>query len=155
MSEEYKLKYLTGRKLKTFLAIADRIIPSDEDSPGAGQMQTAGVVDWALERMPEGLRKQFLLLISAFELLGILFGGRPFSKNSEKARDRQLAWFESAPIQPLRMGFFGLKSYVCMGYYTREDIWKTLNYDGPLLPDRPYADPVVRKLCQDEMKVSS
>ena len=51
------------------------------------------------------------------------------------------------------MGFFGLKSYVCMGYYTREDAWKTLGYEGPLLPDRPFPDPTIRALCRGELEV--
>ena len=39
--QSYKLQHLTGKKLKTFLAVADRIIPADADSPGGGSCPNA------------------------------------------------------------------------------------------------------------------
>jgi hypothetical protein len=155
MGDQYKLKYITGRKLTVFLAVADRIVPPDDEGPGAGTMATAGVVDWAMERMPVGLRGQVLALLLGLDALGLFFGLRPFTRNSASARDRQLAWMESCPLRPLRLGFFGLKSYVCMGYYSREDIWPTIGYEGPLRPEREYPDPVIRALCKGEMEVVS
>jgi len=153
MAEVYQLKYLTGKKLAVFLAAADRIVPPDEASPGGGSMTTAGVVDWALERMDPALRKQFLALMLGTEIMGYFFGLKPFSRLPAEKQDRQLAWMESCPVAKLRMGFFGLKSYVCMGYYTREEVWKDIAYEGPILSDRPFADPVIRKLCRGELEV--
>jgi hypothetical protein len=51
------------------------------------------------------------------------------------------------------MGFFGLKSYVCMGYYTRETTWPTFDYQGPHVPDREFPDPVIRLLEQERLQV--
>ena len=153
MADTYHLEHLRGRKLKVFLAVADRIVPPDEESPGAGTMATAGVVDWALGRLDPKLRKLFLTFMLLVEYLGIFFGGRTFSRNSARARDRQLRWMESCGISKFRMGFFGLKSYVCMGYYTREDIWQTFNYGGPHVPERPYPDTSIRMLCQNKLEV--
>jgi len=153
MSQKYKLQYLNGRKLDTFLAVADRIVPPDGDAPGAGTMETAAVVDWAMNRMSPGLRKQLMLLLTVVEVMGVFFGGRPFTKNSDAAKDRQLKWMESGPIGLFRMGFFGLKSYSCMGYYAREDIWETFDYEGPIYADRQFPDPVIRGLCQGTAEV--
>lgn len=153
MTQTYKCKYLTGRKLKVFLAIADRIVPPDADSPGGGTMATAGVADWGLSRLPEQLRRQILMLIIIIEIMGIFFGGRLFTSNKAAAKDRQLRFLENAPIPQLRMGFFGLKSYVCMGYYTREDVWKTIGYEGPTMPEREFADPVIRGITQGKIEV--
>ena len=52
------------------------------------------------------------------------------------------------------MGFFGIKTFIEMGYYTREDIWKTINYDGPIMPDRTYSDNTIRALCQNTLEIS-
>lgn len=153
MAEVYKLKYLRGKRLKIFLAIADRIIPPDADSAGGGTLVTAGIADWALERMAPGLRGLLLTLLLGVEIMGVFFGGLPFTMNSDAAKDRQLRWMERGPIGRLRMGFFGLKTYICMGYYTREDVWKTIHYEGPLV-DRPFPDPVIRALCQGGREVS-
>ena len=118
-------------------------------------MQTAGIVDWALQRMPADLRKRFLLFFLVTDFLGFFFGGKPFSKNSDSAKDRQLSWMESGPIKLFRMGFFGVKTYICMGYYTREDIWPTFNYDGPVVAERPYVDSVIRKMSEGKIEVTA
>lgn len=153
MADTYQLQYLTGKRLKVFLAVADRIVPPDDASPGAGTMETAGVVDWALGKLDPDLRKLFLIFLLLVEYLGIIFGGLPFSKNSARARDRQLRWMESCGISKFRMGFFGIKSYVCMGYYPREDLWETFEYGGPHVPERAYPDNTIRLLCQRKLEV--
>jgi len=155
MAEVYRCKYLTGLRLKVFLAVANRIIPPDGSVPEAGSMATAGIVDWAMERMDPALRRQLLLLFLVVEPLGILFGGKPFTWNRDAAKDRQLRWMESSPFRLLRLGFFGLKAYVCMGYYTREDVWKSIGYEGPLHPEVPFPDAVIRALSQGRMEVVS
>jgi len=149
----YRLQHLTGNKLKTFLAVADRIIPPDDDSPGGGTMQTAGVVDWALDKMPKGLRKRIMLFITVIEILGYFFGGKPFSKCNPSVQDRELKWLENTPLRLFRMGFFGVKTYVCMGYYTREDVWRTFDYDGPVVKERAYVDSIIREMCQSKVEV--
>lgn len=153
MTSAYHLRYLRGSRLSTFLAAADRIIPPDADTPGGGTLLTAGVTDWALHKMPAGLRKKFLFFLTVVEVLGFFFGGKPFTKNSDAAKDRELRWLESNPLRLFRMGFFGVKTYICMGYYTREDIWKTFDYDGPVVGNKPYVDSVIRALCQGKMEV--
>lgn len=152
-AKTYKLKHLSSKKLITFLAVADRIIPKDDDSFGGGTMNTAGVVDWALDKMPADLRKKFLLFFTVIEVLGFLFGGKPFSKCSDVAKDRELNWLESNPLRLFRMGFFGVKTYICMGYYSREDVWKTFDYEGPIVKDRPYVDSIIRELSQSKVEI--
>ena len=150
MENFYQNKFLIGRRLKTFLAVAACIVPDDDEFEGAGTPATASVVDWALARMPENLRKKFLLLLMVVEILGVFFGGRFFSNNSKAAKNRQLLWMESGPVGLLRMGFFGLKNFACMGYFCREDVWKFIGYDGPVDPDIPFADQAIRKMCKTQ-----
>lgn len=154
MSDTYQLRYLTGRKLRVFLAVANRIVPPDEEAPGGGTMATAGVTDWAMGRLDPKMRKLFLLFLVVTDFIGVFFGGRTFSKNSPAAQDRQLRWMENHRVSKIRMGFFGLKSYACMGYYTREDIWPTVGYDGPHLPDRAFPDRMIRQLSQGTIEVT-
>jgi len=152
--DTYRLQHLTGLRLRVFLAAAEVVIPETDESPGGHSLATAGVVDYALDRLDPQLRGLFLKFLILVEVLGVFFGGLPFSRNSLAARERQLRWLERCPISKLRMGFFGLKSYVCMGYYTREDIWPTIAYDGPHVPGRPFPDPVIRALCQRSLEVA-
>ncbi len=154
-NEKNALNYLKGRRLAVFLAAADIVIPADEHGPGAGTISTAQVVDWALARLPRGLRLLFLLLLYLIEFLGLFFGGRFFSNNTAQARERQLAWMEKNPVRPLRLGFFGIKNYCSMGYYTREDVWKTIGYGGPLKKDAAFADPLIREVCQGHKEIAT
>ncbi len=149
----YRLQHLTGTRLKTFLAVANRIIPIDDDSPGGGTMLTAGVVDWALDKMPEKLSGKFMLFITVVGIFGYFFGGRSFSKCSPETQDRILKWLENNPLSLFRMGFFGVRTYVCMGYYSREDIWKTFDYDGPVVKERTYIDSAIREMCEAKVEV--
>lgn len=152
MKPTYRLQHLRGRQLRVFLAVADQIVPPDE-SPGAGTLATAGVVDWALNRLDPELRGLFLKFLVLVDFMGVFFGGRTFTRNSRAAQERQLRWMESCPIAKLRMGFFGLKSYACMGYYTREDTWPSMHYGGPHVPDRPFPEPMIRDLERGTVEV--
>ena len=155
MKSVYKLKYLTGLKLKVFLAAADRIIPPDGSTPGGGTLATAGVADWSLGRMDPKNRSQILVLLLGVQMLGFFFGAKPFTMLSDEAKDRQLRWMEDSPIRLMRMGMFGLKSFACMGYYTREETWAALGYAGPIKPERTFPDQAIRDLCQGRSEVVS
>ena len=153
MADVYQCKYLTGRRFETFLKIADRVIPPDEDSPGGGIPEVVGIADWGIGHIDPNLRKRLLTFLTIFEYFGIFFGARPFSKLSPEKQDRQLTWFERSPIGLFRMAFFGLKTYACMGYYSLESVWPSIGYGGPLTPERPFPDQAIRDLQQGKLEV--
>jgi len=154
MAEKYKLQYLTGTRLKVFLAAANRIIPPGEGSIGGGTLATAAIVDMIVGQLDPGLRKKVLTLFLIIEPLGRFFGGKSFSKATGKNQDRLLTWLESNKISTLRLGFFGIKTYMCMGYYTREDIWKVIKYDGPIRYNQPYHNTMLRALAQNKAEIT-
>ena len=153
MADTYKLKYLKGTRLKVFLAAANRIIPPGEDNIGGGTLATAALVDMSIDKLAPDLKKKLLMLFLVIQPLGIFFGGKKFSNASEKNQDRLLSWMEKNKVGALRLGFFGLKSYICMGYYTREDIWKIIKYDGPIRYKQPYHDTILRGLAQNKVEI--
>ena len=154
MGDTYKLKYLKGTRLKVFLAAANRIIPPDNDNIGGGTLATAAIVDMAIDQLEPALKKKLLLLFLVINPIGIFFGGKTFSKANEKNQDRLLSWMEKNPISALRLGFFGLKTYICMGYYTREDTWKVIKYDGPIRYNQPYHNTTLRGLTQNKVEIT-
>lgn len=155
MSATYQIQFLKGKKLKTFIAIADTIIPAVEGFPSGGDIQTAAVTDWALRRMPAELRNKLLLFVSVINLSGYFFGGKSFYKLSYQKRAQILRWFEFNKIGLFRIGFFGVKNYACMGYFTRENVWHYFDYDGPILAERNYTDPIIRLLSQGIIQIES
>ena len=150
----YRFRCLRGQRLKTFLAIAEEIVPPDETGPGGGAIATAALADWAISRLDPDLQKLFLIFLSAWEFMGFLFGAKPFTRLSSKARRRQMHWFERAPIPPLRTGFFGIRAIVLMGVYCREDVWPSIGYGGPLLFDRAFPDPEARALQKGRVEAA-
>ncbi|MEW5737169.1 MAG: hypothetical protein AB1921_20160 [Thermodesulfobacteriota bacterium] len=154
MAETYRLRYLRGKKLNVFLAVAQSIVPADGTDQGAGTLQSAGIADWAIARLAPQLRKKLLVLLFLVNILGLFFGGRFFVNLSPEKRNRLLSWMESGPLGPFRMGFFGLKNYACMGYYSQEKTWKSIGYEGPLTPQVPYSDPAIRGLCNGSWEVT-
>jgi hypothetical protein len=150
----YRFRCLRGQRLKTFLAIAEEIVPPDETGPGGGTIATAALADWAITRLDPDLQKLFLIFLSAWEFMGFLFGAKPFTRLSSKARRRQMHWFERAPIPPLRTGFFGIRALVLMGVYCREDVWPSIGYGGPLLFDRAFPDSEARALQKGRVEAA-
>jgi hypothetical protein len=150
MTEIQPMQYLAGRRLLVFPAVADTMLPAVGRAPSGGVERTARIADWALGRLPQKPRGKFLLLLLIVEFLGIFFGGKPFSKCAPEARVRLFAWMETNRLRLFRMGFFGLKNYVCVGYYTREDIWRGIGYAGPIEGGRMFPDAGIRALCQGE-----
>ena len=136
---------MTGRRLKTFLAFANRILPADDTGPGAGTLETARLVDHCIFQMSPQIPKLMGLFLVVFEIFGFFFGLRGFSKLSPARQERQMRWFENNPIPRLRLGFYGLKTFVFYGYYNRTASWEAIGYSGPLL-DRPFHDEVLRRL---------
>ena len=150
----YQFRCLTGRRLKTFLAIAEEIVPPDDAGPGGNTIAAAALADWAISRLDPGLQKLFLTFLLAWELMGFLFGGKPFTRLGSKARQRQMRWFERAPIPPLRTGFLGVRAMALMGVYCREDSWPAIGYGGPLLFDRLFPDPIARALQKGRVEAA-
>jgi hypothetical protein len=86
--------------------------------------------------------------------LGFFFGGKSFSKATDKNQDRLLSWMEKNPVSTLRLGFFGLKTYICLGYYSREDVWKNIKYDGPIRYNQHYHDITLRGITQNKVEIT-
>jgi len=140
-----ELRLFRGRRLKTFLAFADRILPPEGDQPGAGTMETARLVDHCIFQMRPEIPRLLRVFLIVFEWFGIVFGLRGFSNLSPARQERQMRWFENNPIPKLRLGFFGLKTFVWYGYYNRTASWAAIGYSGPRV-DRPFPDATLRDL---------
>jgi hypothetical protein len=129
---------LTEAAARTFRAAAAVIVPDADGVPGADRDEVIRLADEALARRPAGDRKKLLLFLGAVEKLPILRYGRPFSKLPLDKRQRVLEFFGTSEAVPkLRQGYYGLKTFVLMGFYGSERSFAELGYPGPRL-DAPY-----------------
>lgn len=130
--------FFTEQTLATFRAAASCIVPDDEGSPGAGSDAAIAIADRALSARPARDRRLLGTFLRAVELLPVLRYGRTFSALAHADRVATLAWLENTRLSAkLRQGFFGLKTFALMGYYSQGDVWGDIGYPGPRL-DAPY-----------------
>jgi hypothetical protein len=115
----------------TFGAAAECIIPAEPGLPGGGAERVLRVADRMLARRPAADRKKLAVFLRVLEQLPRLRYGRRFSALSAQQRARVLAFLAGASVPLLRVGLFGLKTYVLMGYYGSESAWAELEYPGP------------------------
>jgi hypothetical protein len=83
-------------------------------------------------------RKLLGAFLRAVEFLPVLRYGRTFSALPHADQVATLAWLETTRLSAkLRQGFFGLKAFALMGYYSQSEVWVDIGYPGPRL-DAPY-----------------
>ncbi len=124
--------FFDSRTARTFRAAGECIVPDEPGSPGGGSEQVLRVADAMLARRPPADQKKIAAFLRALELLPLVRYGRRFSALRAEQRARVLAFLGSTTISPLlRLGTFGIKTYVLMGYYGSESTWAELSYPGP------------------------
>ena|SRR3990167_3508606 len=120
--------------LKIFLAFADRILPvtRHEDLPADTEetARRAEILILEQERTKRFLLKFFLVF---FQYFSVFFSGKPFTSLSTNQKIQYMKRIEAAPISKIRLGFWGLKTFVYWGYYTQTKTWPGLHYGGPLV----------------------
>jgi hypothetical protein len=133
----HRFLFFTSETAATFRAAAGCIVPSDAESPGADSDAAIAAADRALAGRPERDRKLLTTFLKAVEILPIFRYGRRFSKLGRDNQEAFLRSLESSGFSKFRQGFFGLKTFVLMGYYAHESSWRDIEYPGPRL-DAPY-----------------
>jgi hypothetical protein len=125
-------RFFDARTERTFRAVAECIVPAEEGSPGAGIDLVVRVADRMLGVRPEGDQKKVAAFLRAIEQLPRLRYAAPFSALALEQRTAVLRFFERTRLHPLlRVGIFGVKTFVLMGYYGSELAWRELHYPGP------------------------
>ena len=125
-------RFFDSHTARTFRAAGACIVPDEPGSPGGGSEQVLRVADAMLARRPPADQKKIGAFLRALELLPLVRYGRRFSTLRAEQRARVLAFLGSTTISPLlRLGTFGIKTYVLMGYYGSDSSWAELSYPGP------------------------
>jgi hypothetical protein len=152
MAQQYQPKYLHKKRAEIMFAIIEAMISPLHGAPPPASTTTLALVDWALTRLDQDNRKKILVLLKIANLLGFFFGGKTLRHNSLHARRRQLRWMEQNPISLVRLGFFGLRNYISMGYFAQVSVWQAIHYQGPVKA-QGYPEPTPQQLSQGRMEV--
>lgn len=112
--------------------LVQTVVPSAAELDADGWAEVEGLIARALRDRPPEVQRQARLLLAAIEWLPLLRFGRRFSRLDPSRRARVLAWLERAPLRPLRVGAWGLRTLALLGWYGRPaGAWAT-----GWLPDR-------------------
>lgn len=112
----------------TFRAVAETVVPESVALDSDGWQELNAVVESALASRPDTVRRQFVTFLRLIEFLPLLRHLHRFSRLSPERRTEVLARLESSPRLLIRRGFWGLRTLVMLGYYTREDVQAELGY---------------------------
>jgi hypothetical protein len=113
---------------EVFRAVCLIVVPEAERLDAAGWRELESGVDQALALQPLARRRQLRLLIRAVDWLPVLRWGRRFRRLDPGRRQRVLAALQDAPLLLLRRGFWGLRTLVLLGYYTRPGAAAEIGY---------------------------
>jgi hypothetical protein len=127
-----------------FRALARAIVPEARELDESGWLELEAVVEEALGKRPAGLQRQLLVFVRALDTLPRLRWGRPFRRLDPVRAARFLRAVERSRVFLVRRGFWGLRTLVLMGYYTRPAAYEAVGYGARLRgwldhPDAPAA----------------
>jgi hypothetical protein len=114
--------------------------------PGADDVDAIGSVEDFFEKAPCTFSIALTIILFVFDSRFIVFAltGKwkrfvDLDDDSNKASTREKRkYMEAWESNPHFLSIIQvLKFLACFGYYTKEEVWKHIDYEGPLLPDDP------------------
>jgi len=111
-----------------FQALATTIVPEATRLTTGEWLEVEAIVEDYLSRRPESIRRQLRLFVRVLGLAALARYGRPLVALDPATRTRFLARVQDAPILLLRRGFWGLRTMVYLGYYSRAEAANEIGY---------------------------
>src|SRR5260370_6961605 len=117
------------------LCLAARIVPESAGAPTQVTDPLLAAVDEELRPRPRLQQLEFKLLLFAIRWMTVPFTLHRFEHLPGERQDRWLRFLENAPLTLLRVGIWGLKTLVFLGYYTQDPLHHRIVY----FPPNPHA----------------
>ena len=102
-----------------FRALAATIVPQAERLTPGEWLEVEAIIEDYLSRRPASIRRQLRLFVRLLGLAALARYGRALSRLDPERRTRFLSGVQDSPILLLRRGFWGLRTMVYLGYYSR------------------------------------
>jgi hypothetical protein len=129
-----QLKFFTEEENTTLIALTERIIPSDESSPGAREARVNEYVDLVVSESSELTKRTWREGIEAIDKMSLKMFGNKFAgaaTGQQIALLSEISRNEKSPSTPEERFFRTVKYATIDGYYTSEiGIHQELHYKG-------------------------
>lgn len=115
-----------------FRELARTIVPECDALDERGWAEVEAIVEDALAQRPAAMRRQLLVFVRLIDLLPLFRWLRTFRALDRDRRIRFLHALETSRAFLLRRGFWGLRTLVFMGYYSRPEAYDAVGYAARL-----------------------
>jgi hypothetical protein len=109
-------------------AIATTVVPETVSLDASAWSELDHVMEDALARRDEGVGQQLATFVRLLQWLPVVRYGRPLTGLNARQRQAFLESIERSPLLLIRRGFWGLRTLIFMGYYTRDDVVESIGY---------------------------
>jgi hypothetical protein len=111
-----------------FREVAKSIVPEAEGLDEQSWVEMEAIIERGLASRPAKIRRQLRLFVRALNLLPIRSYGKSFRSLDREKRTAFLLSVENSPLVLLRRGFWGLRTFVFMGYYNLDSVREAIGY---------------------------
>jgi hypothetical protein len=110
------------------LCLAGRIVPESAGAPAQVTEPLLAAIDEELRPRPRLQQLEFKVLLFAIRWMTVPVTLRLFDRLPGARQDRWLHFLENAPLTVVRVGIWGLKTLVFLGYYTQDGVRQRIRY---------------------------
>lgn len=126
------MSVLSDKQTRILLTVADRIVPEMAEMDQAGRERFLEIVEATLMTRSPSIRRQFGVFLNILNLSPIPTRFRSLMRLSPEARDLMLRKFQYSSSKLLRIGLWGLKTLIFMGYYGQEAVKRKIGFTPSL-----------------------
>ena len=130
------VRFFGDRERELLTLVVERMVDTGEPgAPAVRATRTLDTIDALCRALDPAVTAALPALVRLVEWGPLLFDGRlaRFSTLDEAGRDAHLrGWMESR-IGLRRMGFLALRNLALLGYWSQDETWPLIGYQGPLL----------------------
>ena len=109
-------------------AVATAVVPESSSLDDRAWTEVDAMIEQAVAKRGPRVTRQLLLFLRLLELLPVARYGRTLTRLATHQRVAFLESIERSRLLLVRRGFWGLRTLIFMGYYTRDDVTASIGY---------------------------
>jgi hypothetical protein len=129
-------RFFADREREILTRIVERMVDTGEPgAPAVRETRTLDTIDALCRALDPALTAPLPALVRLVEWGPLLFEGRfaRFSALDAAAKDAHLTGWMRSRIGLRRLGFLALRNLSLLGYWSQDESWPLIGYQGPLL----------------------
>ena len=110
------------------LRLGARIVPEIADAPVDVRYRVVATINEALALQAPSQRRMFKLLLFALQWMTLPFTLHRLEQLPPRWQDALLRFLEGGPVRLMRVGIWGVKTLIFMGYYGQDATERRIQY---------------------------